>query len=128
MDEIAERGFAAHWKYKGISNHNHFDPWLDSIREILEDKEKDAIEFINDFKNNLFSEEVFVYTPAGEVKVLPKGATALDFAFSIHTDIGYHRSEEHTSELQSRGHLVCRLLLEKKKNKKRSTKNVHTTT
>lgn len=90
MDEIAERGFAAHWKYKGISNHNHFDPWLDSIREILEDKEKDAIEFINDFKNNLFSEEVFVYTPAGEVKVLPKGATALDFAFSIHTDIGYH--------------------------------------
>ncbi|MBY5959894.1 RelA/SpoT family protein [Membranicola marinus] len=90
MDEVAERGFAAHWKYKGISNHNHFDPWLDSIREILEDKEKDAIEFINDFKNNLFSEEVFVYTPMGEVKVLPKGATALDFAFSIHTDIGYH--------------------------------------
>lgn len=90
MDEVAERGFAAHWKYKGISNHNHFDPWLDSIREILEDEEKDAIEFINDFKNNLFSEEVFVYTPMGEVKVLPKGATALDFAFSIHTDIGYH--------------------------------------
>jgi len=90
MDEVAERGFAAHWKYKGIINHNHFDPWLDSIREILEDNEKDAIEFINDFKNNLFSEEVFVYTPAGEVKVLPKGATALDFAFSIHTDIGYH--------------------------------------
>ncbi len=90
MDEIAERGFAAHWKYKGISNHNYFDPWLDSIREILEDEEKDAIEFINDFKNNLFSEEVFVYTPMGEVKVLPKGATALDFAFSIHTDIGYH--------------------------------------
>lgn len=90
MDEVAERGFAAHWKYKGISNHNHFDPWLDSIREILEDGEKDAIEFVNDFKNNLFSEEVFVYTPAGEVKVLPKGATALDFAFSIHTDIGYH--------------------------------------
>lgn len=90
MDEVAERGFAAHWKYKGISNHNHFDPWLDSIREILEDSETDAIEFINDFKNNLFSEEVFVYTPMGEVKVLPKGATALDFAFSIHTDIGYH--------------------------------------
>src|SRR5690606_32594071 len=90
MDEVAERGFAAHWKYKGISNHNHFDAWLDSIREILEDEEKDAIEFINDFKNNLFSEEVFVYTPMGEVKVLPKGATALDFAFSIHTDIGYH--------------------------------------
>src|SRR5690606_4611129 len=68
MDEVAERGFAAHWKYKGISNHNYFDPWLDSIREILEDEEKDAIEFINDFKNNLFSEEVFVYTPMGEVK------------------------------------------------------------
>ncbi|WP_236977027.1 RelA/SpoT family protein [Membranihabitans maritimus] len=90
MDEIAERGFAAHWKYKGVSNHDHFGPWLDSIREILEDNEKDALEFVNDFKNNLFSEEVFVYTPKGDVRVLPKGATALDFAFSIHTDIGYH--------------------------------------
>ncbi|GAA5220815.1 RelA/SpoT family protein [Membranihabitans marinus] len=90
MDEVAERGFAAHWKYKGVSSHDHFGPWLDSIREIMEDNEKDALEFVDDFKNTLFSEEVFVYTPKGHVRVLPKGATALDFAFSIHTDIGYH--------------------------------------
>ena len=91
MDEIAERGFAAHWKYKEVRNqHDTYDSWLDNIRELLEDADKDAFEFINDFKTNLFSEEVFVYTPLGDMKVLPKGATALDFAFSIHTDIGYH--------------------------------------
>lgn len=94
MDEIAERGFAAHWKYKGIINHpDVYERWLDSVREILEDPESDAIEFLGDFKaNNLFHDEVYVYTPMGDMKILPKGATALDFAFSIHTDVGYHCS------------------------------------
>lgn len=92
MDEIAERGVAAHWKYKGISNTpDVYERWLDSVREILEDPTSDAIEFLADFKsNNLFNEEVYVYTPKGDMMVLPKGATALDFAFSIHTDLGYH--------------------------------------
>ena len=91
MDEIAERGFAAHWKYKGISNQtNVYDSWLDNIREMLETQHSDAVEFIHDFKTNLFNEEVYVFTPKGEMKILPKGATALDFAFLIHSDIGYH--------------------------------------
>ncbi len=91
MDEIAERGFAAHWKYKDVSpQQDTYETWLDSVREIMEDREKDAFEFVSDFKTNLFSEEVFVYTPKGDMKILPKGATALDFAFSIHTDVGYH--------------------------------------
>lgn len=92
MDEIAERGFAAHWKYKGVSkNPDIYERWLDSVREILDDPDTDAVEFLGDFKsNNLFQKEVFVYTPNGDMKILPKGATALDFAFSIHSDIGYH--------------------------------------
>lgn len=95
MDEIAEKGFAAHWKYKGVAVSNQkddiYERWLDSVREILEDPTNDAVEFLGDFKaNNLFQEEVFVYTPLGDSIILPKGATALDFAFSIHTDIGYH--------------------------------------
>lgn len=94
MDEIAEKGFAAHWKYKGVkpNGQNVYDNWLDSIRDILDDPEKDALDFINDFKTNLFNEEVYVYTPKGEMKILPKGATALDFAFHIHTEVGYHCS------------------------------------
>jgi GTP diphosphokinase / guanosine-3',5'-bis(diphosphate) 3'-diphosphatase len=92
MDEIAERGFAAHWKYKGISNQRDvYERWLDSVREILEDPNSDAVEFLGDFKtNNLFNEEVYVYTPMGDMKILPKGSTALDFAFNIHSDVGYH--------------------------------------
>ncbi len=92
MDEIAERGFAAHWKYKGIAGpQDMYERWLDSVREILEDPNSDAVEFLGDFKsNNLFHEEVFVYTPTGEMRILPKGATALDFAFHIHSDVGYH--------------------------------------
>ncbi|MEL6987266.1 MAG: RelA/SpoT family protein, partial [Bacteroidota bacterium] len=91
MDEIAERGFAAHWKYKEVKNQQDmYDTWLDSIREILDTQHTDAIEFLNDFKTNLFNEEVYVYTPNGDLKILPKGATALDFAFHIHSDIGYH--------------------------------------
>ncbi len=91
MDEIAERGFAAHWKYKGVKENNDvFDRWLDGIREIMDHQHSDAIEFVNDFKTNLFSEEIYVFTPNGDMRILPKGATALDFAFEIHTDVGYH--------------------------------------
>lgn len=92
MDEIAERGFAAHWKYKGIKNNSEdvYDKWLDNVRVLLDQSGNTALEFINDFKSNLFSEEVFVYTPKGDMRMLPKGATALDFAFDIHTDVGYH--------------------------------------
>ncbi len=91
MDEIAERGFAAHWKYKGVSDQpNVYEVWLDGIREILENPTVDAVEFLSDFKTNLFNEEVYVTTPKGDMIILPKGATALDFAFHIHTDIGYN--------------------------------------
>ena len=90
MDDIAERGFAAHWKYKGsTSKINVYDRWLDSIRDLL-DNTTDTLEFISDFKTNLFKEEVYVFTPNGDMKIFPKGATALDFAFDIHSDIGYH--------------------------------------
>ena len=91
MDEIAERGFAAHWKYKGISNQpDVYEKWLDQVRELLENPNSDALEFISDFKNNLYSEDIYVVTPRGDMTSLPKGATALDFAFLIHTDLGYH--------------------------------------
>ena len=92
MDQIAEKGFAAHWKYKGVSTEGHdvYDKWLNSVREILDAPHMDAVEFLGEFKeNHLFNEEVFVYTPNGDMKILPKGATALDFAFSIHSDVGY---------------------------------------
>ncbi len=91
MNEIAEKGFAAHWKYKGIDNqHDSFENWFDTIRDLLENTNSDAIEFVTDFKTSLFREEVYVYTPKGDMIVLPKGATALDFAFAIHTEVGYH--------------------------------------
>ena len=89
MDDIAERGFAAHWKYKGQKKQNSvYDGWLDNIRTLLENQEGDAIDFLNDFKTNLFKKEVYVFTPNGEMRILPQGATALDFAFDIHSDIG----------------------------------------
>ena len=91
MDEIAERGFAAHWKYKGVSGQpDVYEKWLDQVRELMENPSADALEFISDFKNNLYAEEIFVVTPRGDMINLPKGATALDFAFHIHTDVGYH--------------------------------------
>ncbi len=91
MDDIAERGFAAHWKYKGVKDSNNvYDKWLDNIRALLDTQHSDALEFLNDFKTNLFSKEVYVFTPNGDMKILPEGATALDFAFEIHSDIGYH--------------------------------------
>lgn len=89
MDEIAEKGFAAHWKYKGVKQQdNVFDAWLDNIRGLLEESDTNALEFLSDFKTNLFHEELYVFTPKGEMRVLPKGATALDYAFEIHTDVG----------------------------------------
>lgn len=90
MDEIAERGFAAHWKYKGQTDReSELDNWLKQVREILENPDLDSMEFLDDFKLNLFSSEMMIFTPKGDVKVLPKGATALDLAFEIHTNIGY---------------------------------------
>ncbi len=91
MDEIAEKGFAAHWKYKGVaSSGNVFDHWLGRVRELMESQEGNAIDFLNDFRSNLFAEEVYVFTPKGEMRMFPKGATGLDFAFEIHTEVGYH--------------------------------------
>jgi len=93
MDEIAERGFAAHWKYKNVNTQQYiYENWLDNIRDMLDDTHKDALEFLSDFRTNLYAEELYVFTPKGDLKVMPKGATALDFAFAIHTDIGYHTS------------------------------------
>lgn len=90
MDDIAEKGFAAHWKYKGVkSQESVYDSWLDNVRDILDTQHSNALEFLNDFKTNLFSEEVYVFTPKGDMKILPMGATALDFAFDIHTELGY---------------------------------------
>jgi len=89
MDEIAEKGYAAHWKYKQEgSKENSLDQWINNIRELLENPETNAIDFIDDFKLNLYSGEIYIFTPGGDLKTLPKGATALDFAFAIHTDIG----------------------------------------
>ena len=93
MDEIAEKGFAAHWKYKetgGAHSDNDFERWLQQVREILENPDSNALDFLDDFKLNLFAEEVFVFTPKGELRKLPANATALDFAFDIHTGIGSH--------------------------------------
>ncbi len=89
MDEVAEKGYAAHWKYKeSKSGESGLDKWLFRIREILKTSEKDALDFIEDFKLNLFSDEIFVFTPKGELRTLPIGSTALDFAYSIHTKVG----------------------------------------
>jgi guanosine-3',5'-bis(diphosphate) 3'-pyrophosphohydrolase len=90
MDEIAEKGYAAHWKYKdsASSHESNLEKWLVRVRELLEKQDLTALEFVDDFRGNLFNEEIFVFTPKGELKTLPTGATALDFAFDIHTDIG----------------------------------------
>lgn len=94
MDEIAEKGFAAHWKYKdsnkeAVGNRETgIEAWISKVREMLENQDGSAIEFVNDFRNNLFSEEVYLFTPKGDLRILPAGATALDFAFEIHTKVG----------------------------------------
>lgn len=88
MDEIAEMGLAAHWKYKGLKSESGMDEWLNNIREILENPDLNAIDFMDEFKLNLYDKEVFVFTPNGDLHKLPKGSTALDFAFSIHSNLG----------------------------------------
>jgi GTP diphosphokinase / guanosine-3',5'-bis(diphosphate) 3'-diphosphatase len=90
MDEIAEKGYAAHWKYKDSAStaESNLEKWLARVRDLLEQNNHSALDFVDDFRGNLFSEEVFVFTPRGELKTLPYGATALDFAFEIHTHIG----------------------------------------
>lgn len=90
MNEIAERGFAAHWKYKGVKDNddNVYEKWLETVRDTIESSDHNALEFLSDFKSHLFSEEVHIFTPKGDMKVLPLGSTALDFAFSIHSEVG----------------------------------------
>lgn len=92
MDEIAEKGYAAHWKYKDTASEkeSQLEEWIGRIREMLESPEENALDFIDDFKLNLFAEEIFVFTPKGEMRTVPSSATALDFAFDIHTKIGEH--------------------------------------
>jgi guanosine-3',5'-bis(diphosphate) 3'-pyrophosphohydrolase len=89
MHEIAEKGYAAHYKYKqGDQKTEGIDSWLDRLREVLENNTGNAVDFVRDFKLNLYAEEIFVFTPNGDLKSLPKGATALDFAFHVHTEVG----------------------------------------
>lgn len=91
MNEIAERGYAAHWKYKGLKqNEGELDKWIKQIREMLEDPQKDAYEFLDDFKLSLFSNEITVFSPKGQIITLPANSTALDFAFYIHSEVGLH--------------------------------------
>lgn len=89
MNEIAEKGLAAHWKYKeGTTDESRFDKWFQQIREVLNTPDSDSIDFLQDFKTSFLAEEIYVYTPKGDVKMLPVGSSALDFAFSIHSAVG----------------------------------------
>jgi GTP diphosphokinase / guanosine-3',5'-bis(diphosphate) 3'-diphosphatase len=89
MDEIAEKGLAAHYKYKeGGGDEDRFDKWFGQIREVLSQDDTDSINFLQDFKTSFLAEEIYVYTPKGDVKMLPKGSTALDFAFAVHSEVG----------------------------------------
>ena len=90
MDDIAEKGFAAHWKYKehSVEEDTELDKWLQTITEILESPDPNALDFLDTIKLNLFTSEIFVFTPKGDIKTLPQGATALDFAYALHTNIG----------------------------------------
>ena len=94
MDEIAEQGFAAHWKYKDgseiMEDEGELNDWLRTIKEILDDPQPDAMDFLDAIKLNLFASEIFIFTPKGEIKTMPAGCTALDFAFQIHTFLGSH--------------------------------------
>ena len=93
MNDVAEQGFAAHWKYKeggGSEDEGELEKWLRTIKEILDDPQPDAIDFLDTIKLNLFASEIFVFTPKGEIKTMPQNCTALDFAFSIHTFLGSH--------------------------------------
>jgi len=88
MNEIAEKGYAAHYKYKQGNQEDALDTWVDKLQEALENNEMNAVDFVEQFKLNLYSKEIFVFSPKGDLKSLPKGATPLDFAFSVHTEVG----------------------------------------
>ena len=89
MNEIAEKGLAAHWKYKeGAQDESRFDKWFNQIREVITTQDVDSVDFLQDFKTSFLAEEIYVYTPKGDVKMLPIGATALDFAFGVHSEVG----------------------------------------
>ncbi len=89
MNDIAEKGLAAHWKYKeGATEESRFDLWFQQIRETITNNESDSLDFLQDFKTSFLAEEIYIYTPKGDIKMLPLGATALDFAFSVHTAVG----------------------------------------
>lgn len=90
MDEVAEKGYAAHWKYKqeGKTKEGNLEDWINQIRELLENPESNAVDFLDEFKLNLFSKEIFVFTPNGDLRTLPKGSSVLDFAFDIHSQLG----------------------------------------
>ncbi|MFO7613178.1 MAG: RelA/SpoT family protein [Bacteroidales bacterium] len=91
MDEIAEKGYAAHWKYKDtIDSETGLEEWLNKVRDMLQEEEGDALDFVSEFKMNLFADEIYAYTPRGDVKTLPAGSTVLDFAYAIHSEIGNH--------------------------------------
>ena len=93
MNDVAEQGFAAHWKYKeggGSEDEGELDKWLKTIKEVLDDPQPDTIDFLDTIKLNLYASEIFVFTPKGELRTMPQNATALDFAFLLHTDIGTH--------------------------------------
>lgn len=88
MDEVAEKGLAAHFKYKGVKSEANFDDWLANVRDLLQNPNAGGVEYLDDFKLNLYDKEVFVFTPSGELKQMPKGSTLLDFAFMIHSNLG----------------------------------------
>ncbi len=89
MNEIAEKGLAAHWKYKeGAGDESRFDKWFNQIREVLTNQDTDSVDFLQDFKMSFLAEEIYIYTPKGDVKMLPVSATALDFAFAVHSEVG----------------------------------------
>ncbi|MGV3527304.1 MAG: RelA/SpoT family protein [Flavisolibacter sp.] len=89
MNEIAEKGLAAHWKYKeGTTDESRFDKWFNQIREVISSQDVDSVDFLQDFKRSFLAEEIYIYTPKGDVKMLPVGATALDFAFGVHSEVG----------------------------------------
>jgi GTP diphosphokinase / guanosine-3',5'-bis(diphosphate) 3'-diphosphatase len=89
MNEIAEKGLAAHWKYKeGTNDESRFDQWFSQIREVITNQDVDSVDFLHDFKRSFLAEEIYIYTPKGDVKMLPVGGTALDFAFAVHSEVG----------------------------------------
>jgi len=108
MDEIAEKGYAAHYRYKNKNEkENGLDDWLNKIKETLENSDSNAIDFVEDFKLNLYAKEIFVFTPNGDLKALPKNATALDFAFAIHTQVGMNcRGAKINGKLKPISHIL----------------------